>query len=333
MRRLFIISVITFCALNICAQEFVDIYGNLTIDPEKMPTAEELAEMNDEELDIVTRTHVVFDNSAIVEYSTLPISFRNTSPNALSNVRAISGFYDAVRTQKSVNVVMIGDSHVRGNFYPNAVERGLRRHFPNVEIHFTNISKNGVTLSYFLDAERISQIERCNPDLIIVAVGTNEAHGNFTPSSYEERLSQFVDAIDDHMNGVPIIFATPPGSYKTTYSRKTVVVPVRGGGSKRGKGRGRHSAPRTRTTTVTTVSGRNPNPVTTQVAKTIVDFAMSNECAVWDLTTIGGGAHSASNWKNAGMMANDCVHYTATAYNLMGTMLADAIGEGFNKPR
>ena len=48
--------------------------------------------------------------------------------------------------------------------------------------------------------------------------------------------------------------------------------------------------------------------------------------AVWDIFTIAGGPSSAiTNWRNAGMMNTDLIHYLGTGYTLQGKLLGDAI--------
>ena len=332
----FLVIALVSVWIGVHAEAFYDPYQNLMSDPEHPQKLDEavidsICQLSDEEayaLDEESRSNVTFDHSPIVKYTALPASFQNTQENKLTSASSLNAIFTQIHDKHRIKILMLGDSHVRGGYYPRAVESELRRLLQGCQIEFSVISKNGVTLSYFLDETRLSSIERTHPDLIIMSVGTNEAHGTFLSDSYTGKLSSFVEQVSARCAGVKVLFTTPPGSYKSTYCRKTISVPVT---SRRGNGKRRRTRTTMRQTTVTVVSGKNPNQVTTQVARTISSFArQSDDCAVWDLTNICGGANGCINWHRAGLMAGDQIHYTSSAYNLQGTMLADAFVNAYN---
>ena len=150
------------------------------------------------------------------------------------------------------------------------------------------------------------------PDLLIVSFGTNEAHGSTLDERvHAETMRTLTQRISEQCPGVCFLFTTPPGSY----------ISQRTGSYTTGTGR------RRRTHYSTT---KVPNQNTANVARSIVNFCHSHHMAVWDIFTIAGGATSAcTNWRNAGLMNTDCIHYVAAGYTLQGKLLGEAIYKAY----
>ena len=55
------------------------------------------------------------------------------------------------------------------------------------------------------------------------------------------------------------------------------------------------------------------------------ELAREYGAGVWDLFTIMGGNGSAQEWRDAGLMKPDRLHFTVEGYHLLGDMLYDAI--------
>ena len=245
----------------------------------------------------------------------IPRSFLRTKTNELNYAENLDGFFQLVsnRKNRSVRVVHIGDSHVRGHVLPVAVRRKLEAAWgseamKNTLINYNTsalaqetgqkgfifhaIGKNGATMSYFLDEAVIQQIARLNPDLVIISIGTNESHGRFTVAALQQNFDTFTTRMRQLCPGVSFLLTTPPGSYRR----------------------------------------RMPNRVGGEVARAQSNYGSRHGIAVWNLYEIAGGdARVCANWRGAGMMARDGVHYTHEAYNLQGNLLGEAILKAYNK--
>ena len=116
--------------------------------------------------------------------------------------------------------------------------------------------------------------------------------------------------IRERCPNVHFLFTTPPGSY----------ISQRTGSYTTGTGR------RSRTHYTT---NKVPNPNTANVARSIVNFCRTHHMAVWDIFTIAGGTTSAANWRGAGMMNTDCIHYLSHGYILQGKLLGEAIHKAY----
>lgn len=239
-----------------------------------------------------------------------PSTFRNTHTNELIDGAALAPMFKKIHQHKTVKVMQIGDSHVKGNILPRTLGSTLEKYFPQME--FTYYGMNGAWARRFYEQDMINRVAAERPDLVIVSFGTNEAHGNTIDERvHAETMKTLTDRINERCPGVCFLFTTPPGSY----------ISQRTGSYTTGVGR------RRRTHYNTT---KVPNMNTANVARSIVNFCRSHHMAVWDIFTIAGGSSSAfTNWRNAGLMNTDCIHYLAAGYTLQGKLLGEAIYKAY----
>lgn len=265
------------------------------------------------------------------EPTTLPVTFVHRRANTLLQTESLVPFFEKVtqRRTKSVRVLQIGDSHVRGHVFPRELRYRLAEAWGSEAmvdnpIHYRTtmlaeetgvpgfimsaISKNGVTLSYYEDESLLSQIADQCPDLLIISLGTNESHGDISAAEYQQQLQRFCHTVRQRCPETQFLITTPPGSHI--------------GKGKRVKRRGRWVS----------TGGQTPNPRTAEIANTLREFALQNKMAVWDLyEMVGGSTYACENWKSAGLMNADGVHYTPVGYTLMGRMLAESILQAWNQ--
>ena len=239
-----------------------------------------------------------------------PSTFRNTRTNELIDGQTLAPVFKKIHQHKTIKVMQIGDSHVKGNILPRALGSTLERYFPRME--FTYYGMNGAWARRFYEQDMINRVAAERPDLVIVSFGTNEAHGNtIDERAHAETMKTLTDRISERCPGVCFLFTTPPGSF---ISQRTGSYTT---------GTGRHRRTHYSTTKV-------PNQNTANVARSIVNFCRSHRMAVWDIFTIAGGTTSAcTNWRNAGLMNTDCIHYLATGYTLQGKLLGEAIYKAY----
>lgn len=247
-------------------------------------------------------------------YTPFPSTFRNTSDNELQHSAALHPLFQKIRDGRTVRVMQIGDSHVKGNFLPRAIGAKLEEYFNRANlpkakgstahrITFTYYGINGAWAQRFYEPELVQKVVAERPDLVIISFGTNEAHGNFIEQAHDNAHDLLTQRIREACPGTLFLFTTPPGSYVSKRTGST------------GRGRRRR---------YTTVKTRNER--TALVARNIVKYCDKNNIAVWDLFTIAGGAtHACSNWRDGGLMQADCIHFLAHGYQLQGRLLAEAI--------
>ena len=61
------------------------------------------------------------------------------------------------------------------------------------------------------------------------------------------------------------------------------------------------------------------------------ELAAEFDAAIWDFNKIMGGDYSMRAWQSHGLAQKDLVHYTEEGYNVMGTLLYEAIMKSYEK--
>lgn len=240
-----------------------------------------------------------------------PDSFAGTTANQIENADCLDSVFAALqRGDSHVRILQVGDSHVRGHWWPRVMRERLAAYFGGQAMGndkityqsnciatetgengliFSAIGVNGKTFGNYFTAAVKSRVRAQHPDLIIISFGTNEAAGHQTSQVTRARMRSFTDTLRALCPHAVLLFTTPPGDFQ--------------------KGK----------------AGRTPNPSTAVVAADIRYFCQQNGYALWDVYTIAGGkSHAALNWRNAGLMARDCIHLAGPGYDLMGKLFTEA---------
>ena len=258
---------------------------------------------------LVIFTFVCIGSEAVAQSlrTPFPSSFRNTRNNELIDGASLSPVFKKLKQKQTVKVMQIGDSHIKGNYLPRTLGNTLQHYFPHVEFAYYGI--NGAWARRFYEQDMIQRVAAEHPDLVIISFGTNEAHGmTLDERVHAETMTLLTQRIRERCPGVCFLFTTPPGSYLS---------------QRVGTGRGGNRRSRYSTTKVVNTNTEN-------VVRSIVQYCQSNRLAVWDIYTIAGGATSAcSNWRGAGLMNTDCVHFLAEGYILQGKLLGEAIYQAY----
>lgn len=160
------------------------------------------------------------------------------------------------------------------------------------------IGNNGATSSAYNGVPDFAAgVASLNPDLIVVALGTNEAFGSL--SQVRDNLDVLVRALKNRNPQAQILLTTPSECLRRTYTRTK---------NKR----------RRRSTLVV-------NQKVAQVRKLILDYGKENHIAVYDTYAVAGGAGAAAKMQKAHVLGRDGVHFTVGGYKLQGQLLAKAL--------
>ena len=270
----------------------------------------------------------------------LPSSFNGVNPNVIQDsTHSLSSFFEKlsilqfpVDTGKTVVcIVHIGDSHVRsheftpvfsarltevfGNAATGCIEgyksKGILEENDSSGIICHCIGINGATSQNFLDDEYMTQIQQLHPDLIIISLGTNESFGKYDSTAHYNMMDSLFFIIKSYCPAVPILYTTPPGSFKPIY-----------GHYRRGK--------RIYRKIIRVEENKNIE----KVAATIMQFSANHHVACWDLfNIIGGEKYACKNWLSGNYFQRDKVHFISDGYALQGNLLYEAIMNGYNKKK
>lgn len=238
--------------------------------------------------------------------TTLPSTFKGVRCNNIYWPESLAPLFDKLHRQQHVRMLIIGDSHVNGNILPQQIRNTLYSYFNNdkhncLEIEY--IGKDGAWARRFNKEDYLQKIKAYQPDFVVIAFGTNEAHNTtVNKASIMRTYNSLVNNIRKDSRNCIVLLTTPPGSHIKYRANKN---------SRRYELR--------------------PNLNTKYVVEAICGFGKANNIAVWDLFNIAGGVrYFSSNWKGNDMMRPDGVHFKNTGYELQGGLLGDAIITAYN---
>lgn len=259
-----------------------------------------------------------YDLSAID--ASLPSSFRNTHTNEITDGLLLQPCSRILAAgERPLNVLQIGDSHVAGKTFPLNVKEVLTQVFGDADsnggekgVKFSYIGSNGATSSRFLTDAYMSRFAALSPDLIVLSLGTNEAHGmGYNEDTHTQQLDKFFERLKEACPNAVIVLTTPPGDYLTT-SYVTRIRKSRK--SKRYVRRVRYAS--------------RPNPMSSRCADNIVRYGKAHGMAVWNLYYIAGGEQAAQrNWVIGHLMRADKIHFEPAGYKIHGQLLGYALAK------
>jgi lysophospholipase L1-like esterase len=164
----------------------------------------------------------------------------------------------------------------------------------NPGVLYHAIGVNGAKYKHYLAAEYFAeQTKALNPDLIILALGTNEALDH--PYSDKNFIS-YVDGVIQKL--------------KTQNPNALLIISIHADSFKK-------------------KSKKNPGII--DIREKLMDYCKEKSIACFDLYAAGGGKNSASDWRKAALLRDDGVHFTKAGYELQGNMLYLALMKAYNQ--
>lgn len=253
----------------------------------------------------------------------LPHTFRNAQPNVITNAAYLRSVARILNEGKHpLRVLQIGDSHVAGKTFPLSLRQTLYDYFGQAEqpdsgagVCFNFFGRNGATSSHFLTESYMQKFAEKCPDLIVLSLGTNEAHGmGYRPEQHEVQLNNFFKRLREACPNAVVLLTTPPGDYLTTsyvnYRRTS-----------RSKQKRRH---------VRYV--KRPNPMSSRCADLIARYGAEHQMPVWNMFDICGGEQAAQrNWVSGHYMRPDRIHFQPQGYALQGKLLGEALAKAMSE--
>ena len=142
----------------------------------------------------------------------------------------------------------------------------------------------------------IKQMPLFNPDLVIVSLGTNESYDpSFTEAGFRQIVDSMFTMIHSTLPHSSVLITLPSENYR-----------LKGG--------------------VASVNQR-----ILIISGILREESLKHGFAVWDLYETMGGEGCMLEWKKAGLVNEDHVHYLRKGYNLQGELLFEAIDKSLVK--
>jgi len=166
----------------------------------------------------------------------------------------------------------------------------LENERPGILYHAIGV--NGAKYSHYNTASQFPrQTGLLKPDLFIISLGTNESlEYPYTDARLHTHIDKLITSLRAYNPLAKFILVTPPDAFR----RKI-----------------------------------KPNPGIARVRKIILDYAVENGLAFYDMYKALGGSGSALKWKNAGLLRADGIHFTKDGYAFQGDLLFAAFMKSY----
>jgi len=164
----------------------------------------------------------------------------------------------------------------------------------NPGILYHAIGVNGAKYKHYLAAEYFAeQTNALTPDLIVLALGTNEALDHpYSDPKFTEYVDGLIQKLRVQNPGALFVISMQPDSFKKKNKK---------------------------------------NPGIATIRKKLLEYAETNKIACFDLYEASGGIHSADDWRKAELLRDDGVHFTRKGYELQGNMFYLALVKAYNQ--
>ncbi len=209
----------------------------------------------------------------------------------VSSYRSRDGFveYEFSRPQEKITI-QLNRSDERQNQF---VLQGISLENDDAGLVYSSVGINGAEVkTYFRCEDFDKQLRVLKPDLVVVSLGTNDAHGaNFDDELFKSNCRFMVSQIRKASPKVSVLFTTPGDTYY----------------------------------------GRRSNPNNAKARDRLYEMADELGVGIWDFYQVMGGPKSVDSWVRNGLAGGDRVHLTIKGYRLQGELLFDALMAEYRK--
>lgn len=156
------------------------------------------------------------------------------------------------------------------------------------------IGVNGAKYAHYNAAMFFSkQTAALQPDLFILSLGTNEALDYpYLDKKFLQHMDSLITSLRENNPQARFLLVTPPDAFR----KKT-----------------------------------RPNPGIAKIREMIIQYAVENGLAFWDMYRALGGEGSATAWRKSELLRADGIHYTKDGYEYQGNLLYHALIKGYNR--
>ncbi|MDE6396016.1 MAG: hypothetical protein K2K84_01940 [Muribaculaceae bacterium] len=184
----------------------------------------------------------------------------------------------------------------------------------NNGVVYHSIGNNGAAYSSYNSLPKFGEsIADLCPDLVVLALGTNEAFGTVNEAAFEAQIEMMIKSIRSGSPDVKFLLVTPSECQKSVYST-----------TYSGKGRRRRAR---------RVKSYQVNQKVKTVRDIIVRYGKKHNIPVYDFYEIAGGAGASSKWLEENLLNTDRIHRTWEGYKVEGELIYQALSDALEKHR
>lgn len=160
-------------------------------------------------------------------------------------------------------------------------------------ILYHTVGVNGAKYKHYNDATHFAaHAGALQTDLFIISLGTNESIDYpYLDKAFFDGIDQLVSALREKNPSASFILVTPQDVFRMK---------------------------------------NKPNPGIPEIRKLIIDYAVENGIAFYDMYRAMGGEHSAIRWTENSLLSSDGLHLTKDGYEYQGNLIYHALMKGYN---
>jgi lysophospholipase L1-like esterase len=160
-------------------------------------------------------------------------------------------------------------------------------------IFYHAIGVNGAKYSHYNAAQFFAaQTAVLRPELFIISMGTNEAIDYpYIDKNFYQHIDKLITSLRSSNPDAKFILVTPPDAYRKKMKH---------------------------------------NPGVNIVRQQIIQYAVENGLAFYDMYKAMGGDHAADKWTKSRLLRSDGIHFTKDGYEYQGNLLFNAIIKSYN---
>lgn len=164
---------------------------------------------------------------------------------------------------------------------------------------YHSIGVNGAMFIHYTNRTYLEQLAVLKPSLLIISMGTNETFGRrFNKPEFKGQVQAFIRLVKEVLPNTSLMLTTPAECYKrVTVNKKRTYI-------------------------------RNEN--SEKAAEVILNVALEEGIACWDLFRITGGKNSYRRWQEKKLMGRDRIHFSKEGYWEQGELLYRALIKSYN---
>ncbi len=232
----------------------------------------------------------IFCNLDSISYQIVPKGFQNFTVDTNYKLGYLTLNLSAY--SDSLDLIISKKDSLQGSF----TLYGLSFENDDPGIYYHTVGVNGASVPSYLRCELLEkQIGAMNLDLVVFAIGVNDAAGSdFNPEAYKENYRNLIEKIKKHNPQATFLFITNNDNYRRIYKKRTAT-----------------------------------NTHTQMVKTAMHQLAAEYQCGVWDLYEIMGGFNSIVQWERAGLAQKDKVHFTSAGYTHIGELFFEGFIQTF----
>lgn len=244
-----------------------------------------------------------FDNISIIRSrNSASLIAKNTSVSRLSQNKNDFWVMDTFSFDRERNSVSFDIDNKSNN--TDRIYSGMYMYKSSPGVVVNCIGVNGATFSDYDSDEYVNSLSFFSPKMIIISLGTNDTYTKkFDKAQAIYNINSLISKISKKYPDALLVLTTPPPSYIKSFSI-----------AKTKKRRKR------------IVKNYITNNNTVVLVNYMKDLAKTNKnLVVIDLFNALGGNENATNMKKNGMLSRDNIHYSVSAYQEHGNIIANLL--------